>query len=259
MLGSATLADLPDKPEFIFDATSLQSGDLWRFSKRAEGDWRVGTLPSPTTRLATVVAASSAFPPSFPRAHVLSFLGPATRRRPRSQLGSVHDTGRSCRRRRIRQPRAGSSLDDLRAGSDQRCRRPHGQQATSVGLWPLQILRVLSVIDNQVRDLRKRQAVLSLIDRQRTGAYWGIRSHVRDFRLADPIAEPSDATVRALAGVPTRLARVDNSLQERLINWGYVICDTALRAHVDPSQRPGSEPYPASGLGETRAVTTQRQ
>lgn len=260
VLGSATLADLPDKPEFIFDATSLQSGDLWRFSKRAEGDWRVGTLPSPTTRLATVVAASSAFPPVLSPAR-MSFPSWALRPGGDPEVSSAPYTTRVVLA-------DGGVYDNLGLEAvwttcEQVLISDAGGHMASKprpsGLWPLQILRVLSVIDNQVRDLRKRQAVLSLIDRQRTGAYWGIRSHVRDFRLADPIAEPSDATVRALAGVPTRLARVDNSLQERLINWGYVICDTALRAHVDPSQRPGSEPYPASGLGETRAVTTQRQ
>jgi NTE family protein len=115
--------------------------------------------------------------------------------------------------------------------------------------WPLQILRVLSVIDNQVRDLRKRQAVVFFIDGQRTGTYWGIRSHVRDFGLAHPIVDPPDDVVRALAGVPTRLARVDEPLQERLINWGYVICDTALRVHVDRNIPPGALPYPSVGLG----------
>src|ERR687889_131415 len=53
--------------------------------------------------------------------------------------------------------------------------------------WPLQMLRVLEVIDNQVRDLRKRQAVASYELGLREGAYWGIRSDVRDYQLADAI------------------------------------------------------------------------
>jgi NTE family protein len=117
--------------------------------------------------------------------------------------------------------------------------------------WPFQLLRVLSVIDNQVRDLRKRQAVLSFRDNQRTGAYWGIRSHVQDFPVPDPIADPSPQTVRALAGVATRLARLDDLEQERLINWGYLICDTALRSHVDKAIARGALPYPRSGLGDS--------
>lgn len=124
-----------------------------------------------------------------------------------------------------------------------------GNAARPRCFWPLQLLRALSVIDNQVRDLRKRQAVLSFRDGQRTGAYWGIRSHVQDFGLADPIATPSAGAVRALAGVPTRLARLEAEVQERLINWGYVICDTALRAHVERELPAGAMPYPGAGLG----------
>jgi NTE family protein len=53
----------------------------------------------------------------------------------------------------------------------------------------------------------------------------------------------------ALAAVPTRLARMEPEHQERLINWGYAICDAALRRHVDPAvARPAGFPYPAAGV-----------
>jgi NTE family protein len=49
-----------------------------------------------------------------------------------------------------------------------------------------------------------------------------------------------------LAETPTRLKRLDDERQERLINWGYAVCDAALRAHVDPSlARADKFPYPA--------------
>src|SRR5207253_2451839 len=110
--------------------------------------------------------------------------------------------------------------------------------------WVSQFARVLAVIDNQVRSLRKDQAVSSFADGQRAGAYWGIRSHVRDFGLPDPLLDPPDDTIQALAVTPTRLAKLDRLTQQRLINWGYLICDTALRRWVDPSQPPGALPYP---------------
>jgi NTE family protein len=53
--------------------------------------------------------------------------------------------------------------------------------------WPRQILRVLKVIDNQVRELRKRQAIGSYRAGLRARAYRGIRSAVADYRLADPL------------------------------------------------------------------------
>jgi NTE family protein len=249
VFGTATLADLPSHPEFVFDATNLQSGDLWRFSSRVEGDWRVGTRQAPDTQLAPVVAASSAFPPllsparfSFPHDGLTAGSDPAVGVPPYTTKvvladGGVYDNlGLEAVWSRYQQV-----LISDAGGHMGNAPKPHA-------VWPLQILRVLDVIDNQVRDLRKRQAVLSFIDGQRTGAYWGIRSHVRDFGLRDPIAQPSDETVRELAGVATRLAHLDDAAQERLINWGYLICDTALRAHVDPGQAPGRLPYPKTRL-----------
>ena len=63
VFGDHTLQDLPDKPRFVFNATNMQTGDLWRFSKPYMGDYQVGLVKHPRTRLSVVVAASSAFPP----------------------------------------------------------------------------------------------------------------------------------------------------------------------------------------------------
>jgi NTE family protein len=43
---------------------------------------------------------------------------------------------------------------------------------------------------------------------------------------------------------------MDDVLQERLINWGYAICDVAIRRWVDPSAAPpGGFPYPPAAVG----------
>src|SRR5262245_56551769 len=63
LFGASTLQDLPDYPRFVFNATNLQSGVLWRFAKPYMRDYRVGEVKKPTVDLATAVAASSAFPP----------------------------------------------------------------------------------------------------------------------------------------------------------------------------------------------------
>jgi NTE family protein len=83
---------------------------------------------------------------------------------------------------------------------------------------------------------------------ERTGTYWGIRSDIADYGAASPISCPLEDT-RTLAMTPTRLAQLDGTLQERMINWGYAICDAAMRTHVVPSAAPGAFPYPASGVG----------
>src|SRR5262245_39874081 len=63
LFGDATLQDLPDSPRFVINATNVQSGVLWRFSKPYMWDWRVGKVERPTVELAVAVGASSAFPP----------------------------------------------------------------------------------------------------------------------------------------------------------------------------------------------------
>ena len=59
----ATLQDLPDEPRFVINATNVETGTLWRFSKRYMRDYKVGTVESPRVSLADAVTASSAFPP----------------------------------------------------------------------------------------------------------------------------------------------------------------------------------------------------
>ena len=44
-----------------------------------------------------------------------------------------------------------------------------------------------------------------------------------------------------------RLKRLGDDLQERLINWGYAVCDAALRRHLQPPPaKPAGFPYPAA-------------
>jgi hypothetical protein len=63
LFGDATLQDLPDRPRFVINATSVQSGALVRFSKPYSWDCRVGKITNPRRLLAESVTASSGFPP----------------------------------------------------------------------------------------------------------------------------------------------------------------------------------------------------
>jgi NTE family protein len=115
--------------------------------------------------------------------------------------------------------------------------------------WVRHGLRITDLIDNQVRSLRKRQVIGSFEAKTRQGAYWSIGSHIDDYRLSDPLPCPAVQTL-ALAQLPTRLAALEPVLQERLINWGYGICDAAMRKWVDATlAKPPAFPYPASGIG----------
>jgi NTE family protein len=114
--------------------------------------------------------------------------------------------------------------------------------------WARHSYRIFNLVDNQVRALRKRQVIDSFQSQVRKGAYWGIRTNIEHYQLADALACPFDRTL-TLAETPTRLQRMDDNLQERIINWGYAVCDAALRKHVDPTlAKPKGFPYPSAGV-----------
>lgn len=113
--------------------------------------------------------------------------------------------------------------------------------------WARHAYRVLDLVDNQVRSLRKRQVIDSFKAEARKGAYWGIRTDIARYGLPDALPCPYASTME-LAGTPTRLKRLDDRLQERLINWGYAVCDAALRRHVDAALPPGQFPYQGTGV-----------
>lgn len=249
LFGEATLQDLPDQPRFVINATNLQSGALWRFSKPYMWDYRVGRVDTPRVELAVAVGASSAFPPvlspvrlRFQESDFAPGSGKDLQRPPFTTTvflsdGGVYDNmGIETAWKRcatILVSDAGGKL-----ASD-------GEPALD---WPRHSIRVLGVIDNQVRSLRKRQVIEAFKSGQRKGAYWGIRTDIRDYHLADALPCPIEKTT-ALAEVETRLAELPEQTQERLINWGYAAADAALRRHVDTTiPKPGGFPY-AGGVG----------
>jgi NTE family protein len=244
LFGRATLQDLPDAPRFVINATNVQSGVLWRFMKPYMADYRVGKVMAPQVELAKAVAASSAFPP---------VLSPVTMR---LEAGAVV---------------AGSGLDLCRPPFTTKVILSDGGVYDNLGLetvwkrfetvlvsdaggkmeaeeepkedWARHSYRVLNLVDDQVRSLRKRQVVGSFVAGERKGAYWGIRSDIGDYGLAGALPCPFDRTM-ALAKTPTRLKRMPDELQERLINWGYAVCDAAVRKHVDAGvAAPAGFPY----------------
>ena len=251
LFGDATLQALPDAPRFVLNATNVQTGALWRFSKPYMADYRVGRVLNPTLPLARAVAASSAFPPVLsPVALELRagdwetppLQGTDLAREPYTSDvvlsdGGVYDN--------LGLETAWKRYDTILVSDAGGAMQPEPEPERD---WTRHVVRILEVIDNQVRSLRKRQLITAYQRGERKGAYWGIRSDVADYRLPDAMPCPAERTL-ALAAVPTRLARMEPEHQERLINWGYAICDAALRRHVDPAvARPAGFPYPAAGV-----------
>jgi NTE family protein len=255
LYGDQTLQDLPDRPRFVINATNVQSGVLWRFSKPYMRDYRVGEIRNPTVEVAVAVAASSAFPPILSPA-VLDF--PEDAYTPGSGLdlqrppfttevfladGGVYDN--------LGLETAWKRYTTILVSDGGGHLSPEEESARD---WARHGLRIVNLIDAQVRSLRKRQVVASFkLDpsqaSHRDGTYWGIRSHIDHFELPDALPCPADQTT-ALAETPTRLASLSVELQERLINWGYAACDAGMRKHVEPGlPAPPGFPYPDAKVG----------
>jgi NTE family protein len=115
--------------------------------------------------------------------------------------------------------------------------------------WPRQSLRALDLLDHQVRGLRKRQVVNAYKLGLRHGTYWGVGSDASAYGLVEALDCPAGRT-RRLACIPTRLRALPPTVREQLVNWGYAICDIAMRRWVDPAlPAPAGFPYPRAGVG----------
>ena len=249
LFAGSTLQDFPGRPRFVINATNVQSGVLWRFSKPYMRDYRVGEVKNPIVPLATAVAASSAFPPVLSPL-VLNLRGFAFTPLTGTDLqkepyvtnavltdGGVYDN--------LGLETVWKEFDTVLVSDGGGQMEPQSKPHRD---WVLHSVRVLNIIDNQVRSLRKRQVIDSFKLGVRKGTYWGIRTNIADYQLENAMVCPVDRT-RGLASLSTRLRSTGQSLQERLINWGYAVCDAGMRRHVDAAlPAPIRFPYHTVGV-----------
>jgi NTE family protein len=253
LFGKATLQDLPsddEGPRFVINSTNVQTGALFRFSKPFMADYLVGIVKNPTVTIAKAVTASSAFPPILSpcvlKVNPADFTPdpkcPLQTKPYTSEIvltdGGVYDN--------MGIETAWKNYQTCLVSDAGGKMQPEPEPKHD---WARHAYRVLDLIDNQVRSLRKRQIVEAYINPNddHDGTYWGIRSHVKDFPAPDKI-DCNEDRVLELAATPTRLKRLEPELQERLINWGYAICDAAIRSHVDSTQPMGKLPFPNSPI-----------
>ena len=227
-----SLDQLPESPTFVFNASNLQTGRDFRFSKTYMGDYRIGLIRNPTVAVAKAVTASSAFPP---------FLSPVVLDRP----GAFEAV-------------AGADLNDNPDYTDRIYLADGGvydnlgletvwkrfqtvlvsdagapfKLAAAVGTdWVSQPLRALDIALDQALGLRKRVLMAEFEQNVRAGAYWGIATKIADYDLAGGLA-CRDAIVLPLASIRTRLNPFTETEQSQLINWGYALCDAATRKYA---------------------------
>ena len=129
--------------------------------------------------------------------------------------------------------------------------------------WTRQAVRVLDIVTEQTRALRKRSLMQQYqqthegpIDAggstaaKKRGTYWCVKTKIGAFQLPNALAQDNTLT-EGLQRIATRLSRFSPEDQGHLINWGYALTDAAMRKWVlpDPTVAPGVLPDPNSPLG----------
>ncbi len=264
LFGESTLQNLPsddEGPRFTIYATSLQTGVSVRFSRPELAEYHLGKIESPHISLATAVAASSGFPPIL--CPVVLKLNPGDwkdwetgaepdfpdKQRLRSNMlladGGVYD---NLGLERVWDRYAEVLVSDAGA--------PFSVMKESLWVRLSQLFRAkraIEIVTEQTRALRKRWLVSDLKGGVVKGTYWGIATHIGDYRLSEngyaaPLVEDSERT-RSLRRVRTRLNHFSAEEQEMLINWGYALADAAMRRHVlEKGAEPGRLPFPGRAL-----------
>jgi NTE family protein len=247
LFGDATLQALPGKPEFVINATNVETGTLWRMSRDKMADWKVGEINKPTIPLARAVAASSAFPPVLSPLVLKVKPSDFSRKYAESEAlmkdisladGGVYDN--------MGLETVWKAFRNVLVSNASAAVRPEASPSSG---WISQSKRAIDIIYGQVSSLRERQLIASFKANQgdrgwRRGTYWAVGSDVSNYNFPGALPAPNDRTTE-LARLPTQLRPFGKAFDERLINWGYAICDTALRKHFgQPNNPPAQFPYP---------------
>lgn len=245
---STTLQDLPDGVDFIFCATNLGTGSVVRFGKRYMADRRVGQRRRPNLLLGDVVAASAAFPPVLSPMRInlnsdQALTEPFDNEDPPLRLTNYA---------RLLELSDGGVYDNLGLQPIDRFATvlvsdgggPFDFEDGVATNWLQHMIRCWKVTDNQVRALRRGALVDEFRRGSRHGTFWGISTKYSDYPSHS--IEVDDSWAGYLRAVSTRLAPIDEQRQRQLINFGYCLCDAAIRSYVTgvaPS-RDAALPYP---------------
>ena len=247
LVGKYTLQDIPDHPEFVFNAAHLESGRNWIFSKSLMRTYKLGVIDFPRTRLSQVIAASSAFPPVF--SPIVLRLDPNDFRK--SELADLFD--RTDLKKKVSLT-DGGVYDNLGVHSI----RDFGTLLVSDASSPLNskegwsLLRGLAhrskrpmdIAIEQTRALRRHAIVTQLVQGEKHGALWGIGTLLERYPLRSPFNVASGWQSQ-IESIRTRLNSFSDEQKAILINWGYVQCDLAVRSYyLTQATPPNLMPFP---------------
>lgn len=250
---SGVLAELPKRPLWTINATCIETGKNWRFSRREMGDWQFGRHYNPNVKIATAAAASAAVPYAI-GALTLELpeegwhrTDPATR----TPIGKSKPTVRSVR---LWDGGAYENLgieclykpaEKLRDCNLLVCSDASGPLDFAypgllrrLGRKGLQSPRLFDIASDQIRALRSRMLVRDLESGSIRGVLIKMGNSVRDIdgqikRVRDDYDRYlSDEASRLALGYPTDLKAPSVDLFDRIARHGFENADATLTAYL---------------------------
>ena len=240
LVGAFTMRNLPDYPEFVFNAAHIETGRNCTLSKAGLHTWRLGDVELPNLELAKAIAASSACPPFFPSvtldvdagAFVKSEYADLFHRDDLKYRVSLTD---------------GGAYDNLGVHAIRNC----PTMLVSDGSTPLRstrgswytrqldhrIMRPMGTAVEQTRAIRRREIVGQFMSGRKNGALWYANTDVRNYPIEGPFAVTPEWR-DYFGSVRTRLNAFSDAEKSLLVNWGYVMCDLSVRSYYRQEKAP---------------------
>jgi NTE family protein len=266
LVGDLRLKDLKSirdnhGPNFIFDASNLQTGVNFVFSGDRVGDYQIGYAQASDVLVADAIAASSCFPIAFPPM-VLKFEPGAFSGGDLAKKNPPPPNLSDMQRRVVLSD--GGVYDNLGLEPVWKSHRlvlcsdggkPFSLDADPGTVLPSRLLRCQDVIGNQALAVRKRWLVSSLLDHVYDGAYWGIGTEIEGYPTHGQGYQ--GPVLDRLRAVRTDFDAFTTQEQLVLMNHGWILADAALRSYVLTDVPPQSIPdgtIPDQGLMDPSAA-----
>jgi len=258
------LADLPDTPDWQINATCIETGKNWRFSKREMGDWTFGRHYVPDVPVSVAVAASAAVPYAIGAMPLtLPATGwwetdPATRvpMRPKTPPlrvrlwdgGAYDNMGLEA----LTKPGRGLRSCDFLICSDASgpLRPPGGSHVASLLRGSLSSPRLFDVAGDQIRALRSRVLIADIAAGTVDGVLLRMGNSARAVDVKSGTARPAafydafqtDEQAELALRHPTDLKAPSEMQFDMLARHGFEIADSTLTTYV-PGRFPRSSSW----------------
>ncbi|MEM8793177.1 MAG: patatin-like phospholipase family protein [Pseudomonadota bacterium] len=240
IFGQTLLRDLPVRPKFIFNASNLQTGGLFRFTRDYLADWRALYITNHYHTVGEAVAASSAFPTVLSPVRLdiagtdetdpdrVRFHDPVLREKAVLVDGGVYDNlgleaiWKHC----------GIVIASYSGWN-------YGADTTRFARIDRQTLAVVNSFLASSIDWRERM-LIKLFQNwlpddlpERTGAYWTAETDIDNFDVSFGW-RPDPGVYEKARNSPTRLKSLWREEQIPVIHAGYAYADAAIRCYLLP-------------------------